>query len=88
MDKDSSQELLARAYSLSNDEETKALYREWAETYDETMLDGLGYLTPRKTAHMLSTLVKDKSIRILDVGSGTGLAGESLADHGFTNIDK
>ena len=83
----SSEELLARAYALSNDEETKALYRDWASTYDETMLDGLGYLTPQKTAQLFSSVVKDKTVKILDVGSGTGLAGENLASLGYTNID-
>ena len=83
----SAKELLSRAYALSNDEETRALYRDWASTYDETMLDGLDYLTPQKTAELLSTVVKDKTARILDVGAGTGLAGQSLAELGFTNID-
>ena len=81
----SSDALLARAYSLSSDEETKALYQDWASTYDETMLDGLSYLTPENTAKLLST-VTDKSALILDVGSGTGLAGQNLAERGFKNI--
>ncbi len=83
----SSEELLARAYALSNDKETKALYRDWASTYDETMLDGLSYLTPSRTAQLLADAVENKSARILDVGSGTGLAGENLAELGYTNID-
>lgn len=83
----SSEELLARAYALSNKKETKALYRDWASSYDETMLDGLSYLTPSKTAELLADAIEDKTARILDVGSGTGLAGENLAELGFTNID-
>jgi len=71
----SSKALLARAYALSNDEETKALYQDWASTYDETMLDGLSYLTPLNTASLLAATLTDKSALILDVGSGTGLAG-------------
>jgi len=89
------QELLARAYALANDDETLALYQDWAKTYDETMLDGLGYLTPRKTAGLLADYLKDNkkhiirstAFRILDVGAGTGLAGENLAKLGFSNID-
>lgn len=81
----SSEALLARAYALSSDEETKALYQDWASTYDETMLDGLSYLTPENTAKLLST-VTDKSALILDVGSGTGLAGQNLAERSFKNI--
>lgn len=81
-----SEALLARAYALSNDEETKALYQDWASTYDETMLGGLAYLTPAKTADVLCSVVPDKSALILDVGSGTGLAGQNLAERGFKNI--
>lgn len=83
----SSQELLARAYALSNDEETKSLYSDWANTYDETMLDGLGYLTPQNTAQLLSRVLTNKLAKILDVGSGTGLAGQNLAQLGYTNLD-
>jgi len=85
------EELLARAYALANDDEARTLYRDWAGTYDETMLDGLGYLTPQKTANLLACSLKDKGkyagLRILDVGAGTGLAGENLAKLGFSNID-
>jgi len=80
-------ELLKRAYSLSNDAEAQSLYQDWAETYDETMLEGLAYATPRKTAAMLSKKMPDGTCRILDVGSGTGLAGQNLAEQGFSNID-
>lgn len=83
----SSEALLARAYALSNDEETKALYRDWANTYDETMLGGLSYLTPNKTAQLFAEAVGDKEVKILDVGSGTGLAGENLTELGYTKID-
>ena len=51
------------------------------------MLDGLSYLTPSKTAELLADAVEDKTARILDVGSGTGLAGENLSELGFSNID-
>ena len=82
----SSQALLTRAYALSNDEEIKSLYSDWASTYDETMLDGLAYLTPQNTAKLLRTVVENKTINILDVGSGTGLAGQNLAELGFTKL--
>jgi len=82
-----SEELLARAYALSNDEETKILYRDWAATYDKTMLEGLTYQTPEKTARLLASVIQNKSALILDVGAGTGLAGQNLAELGFMNID-
>lgn len=84
---DKSGKLLRRAYALDNDADTKALYEDWAETYDQTMLDGLKYLTPRKTASLINEAGLNKGAKILDIGSGTGLAGEYLAKHGYTHVD-
>ena len=52
------EELLRRAYELdgANIDETKALYRDWAETYDGTMIDGLGYVSPMKIAGLTAEL--------------------------------
>ena len=46
------EQMLARAYALTaNDsEETLRLYADWAETYDQTMLDGLAYRSPQRIA--------------------------------------
>ncbi len=82
-----SAKLLERAYKLSSDADTHELYRDWAETYDKTMLEGLGYLSPRLVSRLLADHVSDKTIRVLDVGAGTGLAGLELAGLGFTSID-
>jgi len=79
-------ELLSRAYELETDEDTKALYQDWAETYDETMLAGLGYLTPSNTAKLLTRFLDDKQASILDIGSGTGLAGQELHNRGYDNL--
>jgi len=84
---DKSAELLERAYTLSNDEDTHTLYRDWAETYDKTMLDGLGYVSPRLVSRLLASHVSDRAIRVLDVGAGTGLAGQELNALGFVDID-
>ena len=42
-----SAELLRRAYALDDTGDGPQLYREWADTYDTTMLGGLGYVSPR-----------------------------------------
>lgn len=81
------EELLARAYSLGDDAQTRALYRDWAATYDRTMMDGLRYLTPARTAGLLADSLEDRDTAILDVGCGTGLAGAELAAAGFAVID-
>lgn len=82
-----SAELLKRAYDLADDQEARRLYRDWAETYDRTMLDGLGYLSPRLVSELLASAVSDRTVRVLDVGAGTGLAGQELNTLGFSNID-
>lgn len=79
--------LLARAYALENPAQSKALYRDWAVTYDKTMPDGLGYITPRKTADILDSSFDVKSSRVLDVGAGTGLAGLELSKRGWVNLE-
>lgn len=79
--------LLERAYKLSSDADTHELYRDWAETYDKTMLDGLGYLSPRLVSRLLAEHASDKAAPVLDVGAGTGLAGQELAGLGFTCLD-
>ncbi len=79
--------LLERAYAIDSDETSRALYRDWAETYDETMLQGLGYRSPDTVARLLGEHLADRQATVLDIGCGTGLAGHKLADLGFTTID-
>ena len=51
------------------------------------MLQGLNYLSPAKVADLLVRHLADRSAAVLDVGCGTGLAGQGLAGHGFRCID-
>ncbi|MGB1148109.1 MAG: class I SAM-dependent DNA methyltransferase [Alphaproteobacteria bacterium] len=83
------EDLLRRAYALSGEDpaETKALYRDWAETYDGTMMDGLAYVSPMKIAALLAEHVTDRDTRVLDVGCGTGLLATFLGEQGFGRID-
>lgn len=89
MNNKQAEELLRRAYELdgANPEETRALYRDWAETYDGTMLDGLGYVSPKKIAALAALQLPDKAAAVLDVGCGTGLLAAYLAEQGFSHID-
>lgn len=88
MDKDA-EALLRRAYALdsANPDETRALYRDWAETYDGTMLDGLGYVSPQKIAGLAAAHISDRRAPVLDVGCGTGLLAAYLAEQGFEAVD-
>jgi predicted TPR repeat methyltransferase len=79
--------LLERAYALDSSEQSRALYRDWAETYDDTMLQGLGYRSPAVVARLLGEHLSDRQALVLDIGCGTGLAGHTLGELGFTAID-
>jgi len=81
------QALLARAYALRSDAESRALYRDWAATYDQTMVEGLQYRSPTVVVDLLRPHLANAQARVLDVGCGTGLAGRALAAHGFTEIE-
>jgi len=85
--KNNAEALLERAHSLENESQTKRLYRDWAETYDETMIEGLGYLSPGKGAQLLHRLSPGLAVKILDVGTGTGLVGKELSGYGYSQID-
>lgn len=81
------EELLARAYSLNkNPDQMLDLYHDWAESYDESLLDHLGYRSPGLIARLAARYLPDRRARLLDIGCGTGLGGRFLAREGFKNI--
>lgn len=79
--------LLERAYGLSSAEESLALYHDWASTYDETMLRGLGYVSPARLAGLVSRIASDRRALVLDVGCGTGLLSLELARRGYSRLE-
>jgi predicted TPR repeat methyltransferase len=83
------EQLLARAYALRGDDpdETLKLYADWAETYDQTMLDGLSYRSPQRIATLAAEAVARRDGWALDVGCGTGLLANSLRAEGFNRVD-
>ena len=83
------EQLLARAYALrGNDpDETLKLYADWAETYDQTMLEGLAYRSPQQIAKLAAMYEPRRDVRVLDVGCGTGLLANNLRAQGFNRVD-
>jgi SAM-dependent methyltransferase len=83
---------LARSYGLSDVNETRALYDDWAAHYDEEMSkEGQDYVGPAiAAAYVLKTLgvsQLDPNTVLLDAGCGTGLAGIQLAKLGAKKLD-
>lgn len=72
-------------------EDTKELYHEWAEHYEQDMKGKKDWNAPAISAHYLNKacimLGWEKNIRILDVASGTGLVGKELGSIGYKHID-
>ena len=73
-------------YELQDSAATRALYRDWAESYDADLVAN-GYASPARCAQALARFVEDRSAPLLDIGCGTGLSGEAFAETGFTIID-
>ncbi|MEQ8432675.1 MAG: class I SAM-dependent methyltransferase [Oceanicaulis sp.] len=79
--------ILERIYNLEGGpEETRDAYKDWAKSYDEDTVEGMGYVAPSVAADKVKSLVKPDAV-ILDAGCGTGLAGVELAERGFKTID-
>ncbi|WP_371055484.1 class I SAM-dependent methyltransferase [Rhodosalinus sp. K401] len=80
------EKFLDKVYDVSGMEETRALYDNWAASYD-TELGSAGYATPARTAKALAAHMGDRSAPVLDFGCGTGLSGAALRAAGLTTID-
>ena len=81
------EDLLQRAYDVKSPEEARDLYRDWAGRYDQQLEQELQYVAPAAIAQMLSLAEPDHTVRVLDVGCGTGLVGVSLRKLGFVHLD-
>ncbi|WP_226354229.1 MULTISPECIES: class I SAM-dependent methyltransferase [unclassified Pseudonocardia] len=78
---------LERAYSLSGPADARALYDEWAPTYDADLAgETQGYVAPAVTADAVVAAAGPGG-EILDAGCGTGLVGVALRERGATTVD-
>ncbi len=78
---------LHKAYDRNKQPDTKALYRDWAATYDAEVSAENDYAQPHRCATALAEVLNERSGNILDIGCGTGLSGVALKHAGFPNID-
>lgn len=80
-------DVLKRVYSASSQDELIRAYRDWARSYDADCVDGFGYVAHLLTARAVAEALTGRDVDVLDVGCGTGLVGQALADLGFCQID-
>lgn len=66
---------------------TKPLYDEWSHSYENDLLNNLGYTAHIIASNALANLLPDREASIIDIGCGTGLVAQELARIGFTAID-
>lgn len=85
---------LKRAYAISNPDEGRSVYDDWAAQFDQDMRsEALDYVAPAITARKVLQYCSpgsakiDKSLEILDAGCGTGLAGVKIAELGAEIVD-
>ncbi|WP_415922301.1 class I SAM-dependent DNA methyltransferase [Tateyamaria sp. SN6-1] len=76
---------LDRAYALQTPDDSVALYRDWADSYDTSFAQDSDYILHAQVARHF-VLVGGFG-PVLDVGAGTGLCGAALAARGITPID-
>ena len=66
----------------ATDAYVSSLFDSYAKKFDSSLVDNLNYITPTSIASLLRSLIPSANPRsdILDLGCGTGLAGEALVD--------
>lgn len=72
---------LEDAYAVKTPEDNLTLYRDWADTYDSEFAGPRGYQYPQLIADIFARNAKVNDTPVLDVGAGTGLVAEALAEH-------
>ena len=70
-----------------NEGELVTVYQKWAALYDKDNDALLGTVSQPTAVQIFQEFVKDKKLKIVDVGCGTGLVGQELKKSGFINFD-
>lgn len=76
---------LDAAYALETPDDNRALYADWASSYDSGFARDMDYQLPYHVAGLF--LASGAKGPVLDVGAGTGLVGEAIAAHAGYDVD-
>lgn len=68
---------LDRAYEIDGPADARAMYGNWASTYDDSFGVGCGYIAPREIAAIFRAEATE-SEPVLDIGAGTGFVADHL----------
>jgi predicted TPR repeat methyltransferase len=82
-----SSDRVTQARSLRSPDDAVQLYGSWAGEYDHDVFEVLGFTGTHRVAELLAHHLPDHLVPVVDLGCGTGVAGEQLAQHGFITID-
>ncbi len=85
--KPSSAEMLARARALTSVSEARALYHDWAASYDGDVFAGQKIIGSDRIADLLAEHLAERDSIVIDLGCGTGQVAARLKWHGFSVID-
>lgn len=66
------------AYALKGAENVKALYRDWAATYDTDFIADMGYIYPREVVQVFLDHLSAEDTPVLDIGCGSGAVADAL----------
>ena len=76
---------LGSAYALEGTEQVRALYRDWAASYDTDFIWRMAYVLPKIVAEVFQR--HGGAGPILDVGCGSGAVGMELAGRRIDGLD-
>lgn len=76
---------LDTAYALNSLDDTKRMYSDWAETYDQSFAQDMDFVVPARVAEAYDA--SGAGGPVLDFGCGTGLVGAALAQLDIGPVD-
>ena len=77
---------LQSAYALETPEDSKRLYADWAQSYDQSFAAEMDYQIPRIVAQIYAEAAKGVG-PVADLGAGTGLVVEHMPQRDGVDID-